>query len=143
MRRTAAPIVIASLVMLLAACGEAVSDEYEVEEQPYTLRSVDGEELPHVMLTEDAADKIGLETAQVEKRGSTLVVPNDAVYIDSHGDFWVFSNPEPLEFVRTPIQIVRESSTEAFLSYGPRVGTAVVTVGVPELYGAETEFGTD
>ena len=67
-------------------------------------------------------------------------MPYDAVYIDAHGGFWVYTNPEPLEFVRAPIDIVRETSTEAFLAEGPPAGTQVVTVGVPELYGSETEF---
>jgi hypothetical protein len=68
-------------------------------------------------------------------------VPNDAVFIDAHGGFWVYTNPEPLVFVRAPIDIVRETSTEAFLDDGPPPGTRVVTVGVPELYGSETDFG--
>jgi hypothetical protein len=64
------------------------------------------------------------------------------VYIDSHGEFWVYTNPEPLVYVRAPIDIVHETSTEAILADGPPAGTEIVTVGVPELYGTETEFGT-
>jgi hypothetical protein len=69
-------------------------------------------------------------------------VPYDAVYIDAHGGFWVYTNPEPLVFVRAPIDIVHETSSRAFLADGPPAGTRVVTVGAPELYGSETEFGT-
>ena len=54
----------------------------------------------------------------------------------------MYTNPEPLVFVRAPIDIVRETSTEAILADGPPAGTEIVTVGVPELYGTETEFGT-
>jgi hypothetical protein len=130
------------LALLLPACGGAVSDEYVIEEQPYSLEPVEGEEIARVILTKSAAERIGIQTEPVQRSGSRLVVPYEAVYIDSHGEFWVYTNPEPLVFVRAPIKIARETSSLAFLSYGPPEGTEVVTVGVPELYGSETEFGT-
>ena len=134
--------VIPVAVMILTACGGTVSDEYVIEEQPYTLEPVEGEEVLRVVLTESAAAHIGVETVPVEQRGSRLVVPYDAVYIDADGGFWVYTNPEPFVYVRAPIEIARESSTEAFLAKGPPAGTRVVTVGAPELYGSEMEFGT-
>lgn len=127
---------------VLTACGGSISDEYVIEEQPYSLEPVEGQEVLRVILTESAKEHLGIETVQVEERGSNLVVPYDAVFIDSHGGFWVYTNPEPLVYVRAPIDIARESSTEAFLAKGPPAGTDVVTVGVPELYGSETDFGT-
>jgi hypothetical protein len=127
-------------VLLVAACGGSVSDEYVIEDKPYTLEPVEGQDVLRVVMEESAVERLGIETTPVEQRGSQLVVPYDAVYIDAHGDFWVYTNPEPLEFVRAQIDIVKESSTEAFLSEGPPAGTPVVTVGVPELYGSETEF---
>ncbi len=143
MKRNLLPIaVIPIMALLLIACGGTVSDEYEIEEQPYTLETVEGEDVLRVILTEEAVEHIGIETVQVEAKGSKLVVPYDAVYIDSHGGFWVYTNPEPLVYVRAPIDIVRETSTEAILADGPPAGTQIVTVGTPELYGTETEFGT-
>jgi hypothetical protein len=134
--------VISILILALSACGGTVSDEYVIEHQPYSLEPIEGEEVLRVTLTEAAAEHVGIETARVEKRGSMLVVPYDAVYIDPYGGFWVYTNPEPLVFVRAPIEIARETSTKAFLADGPPRGTQVVTVGVPELYGSETDFGT-
>jgi hypothetical protein len=130
-------------ITVLSGCAGTVDDEYVIEEQPYTLEPVEGEEdLLRVILLESAAERLGIETVPVEANGSKLVVPYDAVFIDAHGDFWVYTNPEPLEFVRASIEIVRETSARAFLATGPAAGTEVVTVGVPELYGTETEFGT-
>lgn len=140
MKRSLLGILAAALI--LTACGGSVSDEYVIEEQPYTLEPIEGEDVLRVTLTESAVERIGIETIPVEKRGSRLVVPNDAVYIDAHGGFWVYTNPEPLVFVRAPIDIVHETSSQAFLADGPPAGTHVVTVGAPELYGSETEFGT-
>lgn len=134
--------VIPAAAFMLTACGGTVTDEYVIEEQPYTLEPVEGEDVLRVVLTESAVEHIGVETVPVRQRGSRLVVPYDAVYIDSHGGFWVYTNPEPLVYVRAPIEIARETSTQAFLADGPPAGTQVVTVGAPELYGSETEFGT-
>jgi len=130
------------LSLMLAACGGSVADEYELKEQPYTLEEIEGQEGIRVVLTESAVEHIGIETEVVERRGANLLVPYGAVYVDADGASWVYTNPEPLVYVRAPIEIVKETSTEALLSDGPPAGTQVVIVGVPELYGAEHEFGT-
>jgi hypothetical protein len=67
------------------------------------------------------------------------VIPYAAVLYDAKGNTWVYTNPEPLVFIRQPIQIDTIVGDEARLIDGPSVGTAVVTVGGAELYG--TEFG--
>jgi hypothetical protein len=66
------------------------------------------------------------------------VVPYAAVLYGVHGETWVYSNPEPLVYVRLPIVIDFIEGDLAFLSEGPQVGTAVVTVGAAELFGTET-----
>jgi hypothetical protein len=144
MRRRHLTILVFLLGALAAAgCGGAISDEYEIEEQPYRLEPVTGsDELMRVILTPSAVERLGIETALVEARGARLSIPADAIFLDAHGDVWVYTNPEPETFVRAPIEIVRENADEAILREGPPPGTAVVTVGVPELYGSETEFGT-
>jgi hypothetical protein len=142
MKRSLLGITVLVAALILSACGGAVSDEYVIEEQPYSLEPIEGEDVLRVTLTESAVERIGIETVPVEQRGSRLVVPYDAVYIDAHGGFWVYTNPEPFVFVRAPIEIVHETSSRAFLADGPPAGTRVVTVGAPELYGSETEFGT-
>lgn len=142
-KRTLHSLVIVPLAtLLLAACGGAIDDEYVIEEQPYTLEAIEGSEVLKVTLTESAVERLGIQTTPVSESGSRLVVPYDAVYLDSHGKFWVYTNPEPQVYIREPIRITRETSTEAILTDGPSAGTQVVTVGVPELYGTETEFGT-
>lgn len=70
--------------------------------------------------------------------GTTLkVVPYAAVIYDVSGKTWVYTNPEPLVFVRQSISVNYVEGDQAFLSEGPSPGTAVVTVGGPLLYGAE------
>ena len=132
-----------SSALILAACGGAVSDEYASEEQPYTVETVDGERG-----SAGHPDRVRGRTARhrdgpSSSRGATSwSCPYDAVFIDAHGDFWVYTNPEPLVFVRAPIDIVRETSDRGVPRRRPAGRTQVVTVGVPELYGTETGFGT-
>jgi hypothetical protein len=134
---TALPLTAA---LLLAACGEAPEDSHEIDE-PYTLEEVQGTELSQVTLTEHAAQRLGIETAPIAQAGDLVIVPSAAVMVDPEGVFWVYTNPEPLVFVRHEISIEREEGDQTFVSGGPPAGTAVVTVGVPELYGAESEIG--
>ena len=72
---------------------------------------------------------------------SRQVVPYAAVLYDAKGDTWVYTNPNPLTFVRHPIHIDYIEGDLAVLSDGPAAGTAVVLVGAAELFGAETGIG--
>jgi len=65
------------------------------------------------------------------------VVPYGAVYYDAKGVPWVYLNPQPLVFERSRISVERIVGELAILTEGPAVGTTVVTVGAPLLYGAE------
>lgn len=67
------------------------------------------------------------------------IVPFAAVMYDAKGNAWVYTNPEPLVFVRQPIKIDTIVGDDVLLVDGPAAGTAVVTVGGAELFG--TEFG--
>ena len=67
------------------------------------------------------------------------IIPYAAVLYDAKGNTWVYTNPEPLVFVRQPIQIDTITGDEVLLVDGPSVGAVVVTVGGAELFG--TEFG--
>lgn len=70
--------------------------------------------------------------------GPRKVVPYAAVLYGVHGETWVYTNPEPLIFVRSPITVDYIDGDMAVLSEGPAVGTAVVTLGAAELFGTET-----
>jgi hypothetical protein len=58
-----------------------------------------------------------------------------------HGETWVYTNPEPLVFVRAPVTVDFIEGDQAFLTEGPEVGTQVVTLGAAELYGVESGVG--
>lgn len=69
------------------------------------------------------------------------IIPYAAVLYGLEGEAWVYTNPEPLVFVRHPIVIDYIDGDQAVLSEGVPAGTQVVTVGAAELLGAELGVG--
>lgn len=117
----------------LAACGPKAAATTE-KINPSTLEEIEGSELKRVILTEKAAERIGVETVPA----SEMTVPYSAVIYDIEGNTWVYTNPAPLTFVRAPIVIDRIDGDQAFLSEAFGSTDPIVTVGVIEIYGAET-----
>jgi hypothetical protein len=136
-------IIVAALQ--LVACGAQTPkiSEGSSSSPPARVEHLDGTDVSRVILTEQAAKRLGIETAPVrdeQVRGRLQkVVPYAAVFYDLNGKTWVYTNPEPLTFVRASISVDNIDGDLAVLSEGPPSGTEVVTVGAPELYG--TEFG--
>jgi hypothetical protein len=95
-----------------------------------------------VILTQKAADRLGIKTAKVgADAGGALVAPYAAVLYDVKGQAWVYTQAEPLAYVRHPIVIQSIKGENALLTQGPPSGTAVVVIGAAELYGAESGVG--
>ena len=117
----------------LASCGPKSTTTTE-KINPSTLEEIEGSELMRVILTEKAAERIGVET--VEVNGTS--VPYAAVIYDIEGGTWVYTNPSPFTFLRAPIMIDRIDGDTAFLAERLETDAPVVTVGVMEIYGAET-----
>jgi hypothetical protein len=68
-----------------------------------------------------------------------MIVPYGAIFYDSMGNAWVYTNPEGLSYIRAAVTIERIEGDVAVLAAGPAVGTSVVSQGAALLYG--TEFG--
>lgn len=141
-------IVVAGLA--LAACaglpGESASGGASASaEPPAQVEPIEGADVSRVILSEEAAKRLDIQTAPLrdeQVRGALrTVVPYSAVIYDVHGETWVYTGSERLTFVRAPIQIDFIDGDLAVLSEGPPSGTAIVTVGAPELYGAEFGVG--
>ncbi len=127
----------------LAACGQT-SPVAAGKEKPSKVEKVAGaDNLSRVTLTPKAAERLGIQTAPVREEpvggAQRKVVPYGALLYDAKGDTWVYTSPEPLVFVRQAVAVERIDGDLVILTEGPEVGTPVVTVGAPELYG--TEYG--
>lgn len=82
--------------------------------------------------------RVWVQLSLVGGEGSRKIVPYAAVIYDVNGQTWVYTNPEPLTFVRQSVTIDYIEDDLAFLTEGPDAGTEVVVVGGAELYGTET-----
>jgi hypothetical protein len=124
----------------LSACAQKQASAEKVS--PVQLATMEGTDLKRLVLTEKAAERIDLQTAKVQEESvngtNRIVVPYSAVIYDLHGETWLYTNPEPLTYVREAIIIDSIDGDKAILVEGPSNGTEVVTVGVAELFGAET-----
>jgi hypothetical protein len=132
---------IALVAGVLSSCGAAASDDYVIQNDPGHVKPVPGSDLGLVTLTDAAAERLHIETTDVVAAGKRLMVPSEAVLVDTSGAWWVFTSPERHHFVREEIQVLRQRDGKAFLASGPEPGTKVVIVGVAQLYGVEKSVG--
>ena len=116
----------------LSACGPKSTTVEKIS--PSKLEPIEGTDLSRVILTEKAAERLGIET--VLASGNS--VPYAAVIYDIEGNTWIYTNPAPLTYVREPIVIDFIEGDQAVLSEGLGSEMNIVTVGVSELYGTET-----
>lgn len=79
-----------------------------------------------------------VELSLANTTAQQLVIPYAAVIYGLEGETWVYTNPEPLVFVRQPVVVDYIEGDQAYLTEGPSAGTKVVTVGGAELLGTET-----
>jgi hypothetical protein len=155
-------LLLAALLGLgVSACGRApAAEDAEGGSNEATVEPVQGSEQSRVILTQRAAERLGIETAPVRtvrvaaprrpagmaggpRAGATTrtVIPYAAVLYDEHGDTWAFTNPAPLSFIRKRIGVDYVRGDLAVLVKGPPAGTRVVTIGAAELLGAELGVG--
>jgi hypothetical protein len=105
---------------------------------PVVVEQVAGSDVARLTLSDRAVERLGITTVPVASVGSaSLEVPYSAVVYDPDGAAWVYTNPEPRTYVRAAITIASVEGDRVTLSAGPTPGTPVVTVGAPELVGAE------
>lgn len=125
-------LVIVLLMLLLSACGPGENTTEKVS--PSRVEPIEGTDLSRVILTEKAAERIGLET--VKTSGKT--VPYAAIIYDTEGNTWIYTRPQPLTFVRVPIVIDHIEDDTVILAQDLDSELTIVTVGVIEIYGTET-----
>jgi hypothetical protein len=129
-----------ALPLFLMGCGGGSSVAAE-DSGPAYVEAIEGSDLSTVTLTQKAAERLAIATTKVEKSGADKVIPYSAVLYSPTGETWAYVSPKSLTFVRHAIVVDRITGDKAFLSKGPTVGMKVATVGVSELYGAESGLG--
>jgi hypothetical protein len=97
--------------------------------------------ISRIMLTARAAERLGIEFAEVTKTGRYLEAPYNTLLYDASGNEWVFISPQPNVFTRTPVKVELIEGEKMYYSQGPEAGTKLVTSGVAQLYGIEFGVG--
>ena len=140
-RMSRAVLVLAAVAAVLsnACASQAVLEA--TDEPPAVVEAVEGSAVRQVTLTEDAEHRLGIATAAVQTSGGNAVVPTAAVLYDANGKTWVFTNPRAHVYIRAEVGIDEIKGDSTVLSAGPPADTLVVTVGVAELFGAESGVG--
>jgi hypothetical protein len=136
LRKAVLGCVVAVAVATSAGCAEIESVTAEPYE-PAALESTGPDKPARVILTEEAVDRVALQTTEVKALGKDLTVDHAALVFDKAGKPWVFSVVGPRTYVRATVTIKEVQDNVVTLSAGPPAGTQVVTVGAIELWGAE------
>ena len=146
-RVRSAMVALIALTLPLAGCKK---DHVSETHHPATMEESGQEGIMRVRLEARAAERIGLETDQVREEMVELdsgefaqrkVIPYGAIMYDKKGHTWTYTNPEPLVFVRAPIEIEEIDEDTVILAEGPPAGTTIVTVGAAMLMGVEHKNG--
>lgn len=140
--RPAIALVAVLLAVAPAACKQAEAVEQEHYQASKITPAKDGEH-PTVTITKLAAEQVGLETAPVKRSKGKTTIPYASVLYDADGGQpYVYVNTKGLSFVREDVTIEDIDGETVVVSKAPEPGTRVVTVGLPQIHGAELEFGT-
>jgi multidrug efflux pump subunit AcrA (membrane-fusion protein) len=123
--------------------GAEHDDNVQVEDTPGTGAKT-------LIFTEAAMSHLDVQTAPVKEIeasregkdvGRRLAVPHSALIYDAEGEPWVYVSSAPDTFLRKHVAIDFMDDDHIFLTAGVTAGENVVTVGVPELRGAEFGVG--
>jgi hypothetical protein len=128
---------------ILAGCATATP----AEAPPAVIKPVAGSQIPQLLLTERAVQRLGIVTQPVRENTTTAgqrsareVIPYSAVVYDTDGSTWTYVNTAARTYERRPITVTEIDGEIAQLSAGPPAGTKVVTVGASELLGTEYDI---
>ena len=107
------------------------------------MERIPGTHLKRIILTRDAAKRLGIRTVVVRKwrerdGGVGVRVPHAAVFYAPEGTSFTYTSPNPLVYTRRRVVIDDVIRGHAYLTKGPPAGTLVVTEGAGELLGVET-----
>jgi hypothetical protein len=136
----------AAFIVAASLAGCASTGEVAGPPASAKVEAIMGTDLHRVILTQKAADRLGITTELVRESpaaGTAVSVPFGAVIYDKDGNAWAYTNPAPLTYVRAKLTIGHVDGVLAELTAGPAAGTPVVTVGAAELVGAEYGVGGD
>jgi hypothetical protein len=117
--------------------------------EPAHVEHQNGAEIIKLTLTDEAMQRLDVQTAPVQDSKSTgavseltrMIVPYSAIVYAPTGEAFVYASPEPRVFVRQPVEVDYIVGDVAVLKTGPAPGSLVASVGAAELLGTEIGVG--
>jgi hypothetical protein len=137
------PALLLSVLLGAAGCSAAGAAEEPAVDSAVTVEESDSGQPARITLTDEAEERLGVETKPVvagpaARAGrAALLIPYSAVVYDADGKAWAFAVTAEHTYQRRLIVIASITNETVALTRGPAVGTQLVTVGAPELVGAE------
>jgi len=142
-----AVVAVAVAGLPLAACGQLPSTTAK-QHDPVTVEPVGNAGVKRLTIEDRAVERLGLTTAPVvEERtpparpgqpdGVRLLMPYAALLYLPDGTTFAYTNPDGHTYVRQNVTVESVRGNQVVLNAGPPAGTAVVTAGGAELWGAE------
>ena len=135
-RWIAALAVVAGVALPLAGCAAPPSSTAKPQEQA-KVEPVGDSGVKKLTLTDKAVERLGITTATVSQEGAALVMPYSALLYLPDGTTFAYTNPDGHSYVRQTVAVSTIRGDQVVLVSGPAAGTAVVTTGGTELWGAE------
>jgi hypothetical protein len=133
-------LIVAGLAATALSACSGTTEEEAAGDEPASVEPIKGTSYSTITLSAEAESRLGIKTGTISEKRGRKVVPYAAVSYTPNGGTFTYTSPKEHTFVRQPIRVKTVRRGEAILSHGPPVGTAVVTVGTAELFGAEYEF---
>lgn len=138
----------AALALLagLSACSNDAAATAKARD-PFVIEKGAGTAPPLLRLEPRAVERLALRTepaggaftdAGIDYAGT---VPYTGLLYQPDGQTFVYTNPEPLVFVRASVTVLDIVADVVRLSAGPAAGTPIVTAGAAELMGVEFGVG--
>jgi hypothetical protein len=141
-RLAVSAVLVAASQLSTSGLTSPVFAEAAVKIPPAQVEPVAGTQLKRIKLNSRAAQRLDLQTSEVRQGPSDQkIIPYASVVYDLKGAAWVYTNPEPLTYVRHSVTIEVIRGDDVYVTDGPPAGTPIVVVGVAQLYGAEKGVG--
>lgn len=96
-------------------------------------------EMPNPKSAFIPGQRVGVAIALADAPES-LTIPWSAVVFDFYGGTWIYEEIGSRQYVRRRVVVKYTVGADAVLESGPPAGSKIVTLGVQELFGAETGF---
>jgi hypothetical protein len=133
-------LIVAGLAATALSACSGVTEEEAGADEAASVEPIKGTDYNTIKLSAEAAERLGIKTGTISEKRGRKVIPYAAVSYTPNGGTFTYTSPKALTFVRQTLKVETVKGGEAILSKGPPAGTAVVTVGSAELFGAEYEF---